>query len=116
MAENDKIHETTPATQPLDENAIRQWLHPVMDPEMGLSLEGLGLIYDVQMLENNKLQIKMTLTSPACPAGDFIVKEVRDRALEHEKVQDAEVEIVWDPPWDPRTMASEETKEVLGLW
>ena len=80
-----------------------------------MSLVDLGLIYDVAFQEGYA-HVRMTLTSPGCPAGEYLYEEVKKRTLEHSQVQEAEVEIVWDPPWDPRTMASEEVKEVLGIW
>jgi len=99
-----------------DENELKEWLKPVEDPELFLSLVDLGLIYRCYETEPNKIKIEMTLTSPGCPAGDYLVSEVKKRMLEHENVKDAEVEIVWEPKWDPNTMASEEAKEELGLW
>lgn len=97
----------------LDEN--KEWLRPVLDPEIGMSLVDLGLIYSVRV-EAGKASVEMTLTSPGCPAGDQMVYEVKTRMLEKEGIQDAEVKIVWEPKWDPREMASEEAKERLNIW
>jgi len=94
---------------------LKDWLKPVQDPELSMSLVDLGLIYEAE-LEEDTAQVKMTLTSPGCPASDYLVEQVRRRLLEHEQVTKAEVEIVWEPKWNPQEMASEECKEALGLW
>lgn len=92
-------------------------LHPVVDPEMNISIVDLGLIYDVEPdEENQKLLIKMTLTSPMCPVGPQIMGAVHSSALQMEEVEDVEIQLVWTPPWDPRTMASEEVRMMLGIW
>lgn len=95
---------------------LKQWLQPVLDPELNLSLVELGLIYKVEERDSGKVDVEMTLTSPGCPAGDYMLQSVRDRMNEHPEVQETEVRIVWDPPWSPAEMASEEVKEVLGIW
>lgn len=93
-----------------------EWLRPVQDPELHMSLVDLGLIYSAEEEEAGRVKVAMTLTSPGCPAGDYLVEQVRIRLLEHEKVEIAEVEIVWEPKWNPVEMASEDAKEALGLW
>lgn len=104
---------TNPA--PLNDQAIKEWLSPIEDPEIRMSLTELGLIYSAEF-KDNKAEVQMTLTTPTCPAADYILKQVKDRLLEHEAIQDAEVKLVWQPKWDPKTMASEEAKEKLGIW
>lgn len=98
-----------------EEAVLFEWLKPIQDPELFLSLVDLGLIYEIS-LKDRKAHIKMTLTSPGCPVGPELVSEVQKRALEHENVDDVSIEIVWEPKWDPRKMASEECREALGLW
>lgn len=94
---------------------LMEWLRPVQDPELNLSVVDLGLVYGVSV-DSGKANVEMTLTSPGCPMGDYIVKEIKGRLLEHPDVKEAEVGIVWEPKWDPQTMASDEVKEILGLW
>lgn len=94
---------------------LKEWLRPVLDPELNMSLVDLGLIYEVS-LETRKAKVKMTLTSPGCPAGDYLTQSVRDRMNQNSLVDETEVEIVWEPTWSPGEMASEEAKEVLGIW
>ncbi len=95
---------------------VREHVGQVMDPEMGLSLAELGLIYGIELDGTGRqASIRMTLTSPMCPVGPWLVEAVRQAALLAVGVEDASVELVWDPPWDPRTMASEEARMDLGL-
>ncbi|MFQ5742624.1 MAG: metal-sulfur cluster assembly factor [Acidobacteriota bacterium] len=92
-------------------------LKPVTDPELGLSIVDLGLIYDVDVDEEAKaVTIKMTLTSPACPVGPQIMGAVHTQCLDLPDVEDVDIQLAWSPPWDPRTMASEDVKMMLGIW
>ena len=101
----------------METEEIREWLKPVLDPELHLSIVELGLIYECLFDEiTGKVNLKLTLTSPMCPAGDYIMDELRKRLSEHEKVKETIIELVWEPKWDPAVMASEECKEAMGLW
>jgi len=101
----------------LTKEVLFEWLQPCIDPELNFSLVDLGLIYEADYNEEKKsVHVKMTLTSPGCPAGDFILDEIKKRLLEHEAIETAEVEIVWEPKWNPQDFASDEIKEKLGLW
>lgn len=93
-----------------------EWLKPVEDPELHLSLVDLGLIYDFRWEDGSKAVVNMTLTSPSCPFGGELISQVEKRVLEHQEAKDVSVVLVWDPKWDPNTMASEEAKDELGLW
>jgi len=84
------------------------------DPEIPVNIYELGLIYDVHIDGDNKVNVRMTLTSPACPVAGTLPKEVEQRVKGVEGVEDAKVDIVWDPPWNPNMM-SEEAKLELGL-
>ncbi len=84
------------------------------DPEIPVNIYELGLIYDVHVDGDNKVNVRMTLTSPACPVAGTLPKEVEQREKGVEGVEDAKVDIVWDPPWNPEMM-SEEAKLELGL-
>lgn len=100
-----------------DKEEVLEALIPVVDPEMNISIVELGLIYDVEPdEENQRLLIKMTLTSPMCPVGPQIMGAVHSSALGIEGVEDVDIQLVWTPPWDPRTMASEEVRMMLGIW
>ena len=91
-------------------------LEPVQDPELGLGLIDLGLIYDIVILDDRMVNIFMTLTTPGCPYGPQLIKSVESAVRELDGVEKVDVEIVWDPPWDPTEMATEYAKDVLGIW
>ncbi|MBV9149536.1 MAG: metal-sulfur cluster assembly factor [Candidatus Eremiobacteraeota bacterium] len=97
---------------------VRSTLKDVLDPELHLSVVDLGLIYDVAVEgENNEhVTVTMTLTSPMCPVGPQFRQEVMDRIQAMEGVQTAKVDITFSPPWDPREMASDDVKMMLGIW
>lgn len=86
----------------------------VYDPEIPVNIYELGLIYEVNVAESGKVDVVMTLTAPACPAAEILPAEVKEKALEVEGVNDAEVEVVFDPPWS-KEMMSEEAMLELGF-
>jgi metal-sulfur cluster biosynthetic enzyme len=90
-------------------------LRELNDPEINMSIVELGLVYDVQY-EDGDVLVTMTLTSPGCPLGPVIRGEVYAKLREVPGVKDVDVQIVWSPPWDPRTMASDDVKMQLGIW
>jgi metal-sulfur cluster biosynthetic enzyme len=98
-----------------NEAQIRAALRVIQDPEIHLSILDLGLIYGVQSNSNGTVRVQMTLTSPACPVGPLLQAQVQSAVLRLPGVQEAMVELVWNPPWDPRTMASDDIKMELGL-
>ena len=84
-------------------NALRS----VLDPEIGINIVDLGLVYGTE-IEDHKVNIDMTLTSPACPLGPVIRTQAHAvLTSQFEDVEDVNINLVWNPPWDPRTMASE---------
>ncbi|MCB1189039.1 MAG: metal-sulfur cluster assembly factor [Leptospiraceae bacterium] len=87
----------------------------VIDPELGISIIDLGLVYDVKVVEKT-LNVKMTLTSMGCPAGPMIKNDVILSCANLEEIEDVEVEFVWTPRWDPSIMASEEAQMELGIY
>jgi metal-sulfur cluster biosynthetic enzyme len=92
-------------------------IRPVSDPEINISIVELGLVYDVELDEESKqVNIKMTLTSPACPVGPQIMAAVHGKCLDLPEVDNVDIQLIWSPPWDPRTMASEDVKMMLGIW
>jgi metal-sulfur cluster biosynthetic enzyme len=88
----------------------------VEDPEIRLGIVDLGLVYDVRIAEDKDVIIIMTLTTPGCPYGPALIADVEKAAKEVPGVKNADVELVWDPPWDPVSMASDYAKDVLGIW
>ena len=94
---------------------LKEKLREVKDPELDMSIVDLGLVYDVEF-EDGEVLITMTLTSPGCPLGPIIRGEAYAKLKEVPGVKDVDVQIVWNPPWDPRTMASDDVKMALGIW
>lgn len=95
---------------------VMEVLRPIHDPEIRIGIVDLGLVYDVNVHENGKVEVKMTLTTPACPYGEMLVTEVHREVAAMEGVSEVEVILVWDPMWDPETMASDAAKDILGIW
>ena len=96
---------------------LMEWLHPVQDPEMFISIVDLGLVYEADFKNGGVgADVVMTLTSPHCPVADVFVNNVKTRLLEYPGITDAEVKLVFEPKWDPKTMASDEVKDRLGIW
>lgn len=99
------------------ENAVRDAIRPVMDPELMVSVLELGLIYAIEVNPADKTaRIRMTLTSPMCPAGPQIIAAIKHAAEKVPDIAEAQVQLVWEPPWDPATMATDDAKDVLGIW
>ena len=94
---------------------VREALKAVVDPEIGIDIVNLGLIYDVAINDNN-ITVKMTLTGPGCPVGPMLQSQVYGIAAGMPGARNVQVDMVWTPPWDPRSMASEEAKDILGIW
>jgi FeS assembly SUF system protein len=89
-------------------------LRTVYDPEIPVDIYELGLVYDVDVNEEDHVKITMTLTAPNCPIADGIVTEVQEKVAAIEGVKKADVELVFDPPWDIEK-ASEAARLELGL-
>ncbi len=87
------------------EAAIRSGLKKVFDPEIPMNILDLGLIYGIDWPAEDRVAIRMTMTSPGCPVADLLVEEVRRVALAVPGVLTADVEVVWDPPWGPDRMS-----------
>jgi FeS assembly SUF system protein len=85
----------------------------IYDPEIPVNIYDLGLIYDVQV-NDKKVKIKMTLTSPNCPVAESLPKDVKDSAMQVEEVEEVDLELVWDPPWT-KEMLSDAAKLELNL-
>ena len=83
---------------------IRKALRAVKDPELNLNIIDIGLVYDVEVSQAGEVHVRMTLTSPGCPAGTEIIDDVKRVAADLEGVQAVEVELVWDPYWTPEKM------------
>lgn len=94
------------------EDKILSALEGVLDPEVGVNIVDLGLIYDVSIDENGKAQIEMTLTIPECPLADQIVDHVKRVAAQTPGVKAVEVRLVWEPKWTPARMNDQAREEI----
>jgi FeS assembly SUF system protein len=100
--------------QRLEEDIISV-LKTIFDPEIPVDIFELGLIYEIAIDDEANVNIKMTLTSPACPVAGSLPPEVEMKVAGIEKVKAAKVEIVWSPPWD-KDMMSDAAKVDLGMY
>jgi metal-sulfur cluster biosynthetic enzyme len=98
---------------PLTEKTILEALRQVVDPEIDCNIVDLGLIYGVS-IEGGTVTVQMTLTTPGCPMHESIALGVKSALLNLEGVDDADVQIVWDPPWNP-SMMSQYGRACVGL-
>ena len=94
------------------EEQVAEALRNVYDPEIGINVVDLGLVYNTEV-QDGTVNVEMTLTSMGCPAGPMIVQQIEDEVKEIEGVDDVDVQIVWSPAWNP-TMMSEDAKMELG--
>lgn len=93
---------------------IREALRAVIDPELGVNIVDLGLVYRIE-IEGPRVRVEMTMTSPACPMGDYL-KALVDAAINGPVpgVRHVEVVLVWEPPWDPDLMSDQGRRQLDG--
>jgi metal-sulfur cluster biosynthetic enzyme len=96
--------ETLPGATVPNPDTVRKALRAVKDPELNLNIIDIGLVYDVEVSEAGEVRVRMTLTSPGCPAGTEIIDDVKKVAADLEGVTGVEVELVWEPYWTPEKM------------
>ena len=93
---------------------VIECLQTIYDPEIPVNIYGMGLIYEVEILPVNNVQIVMTLTAPSCPAAQSLPIEVDQKLRQIEGVNDVHVAVTWNPPWN-KSMMSEEAQLELGM-
>jgi len=93
---------------------IIQEIRKIYDPELPVNIYELGLIYDIKVKDEKFAIIKMTLTTPNCPVAESLPNEVKEGAMQVEGIEDVDLELVWDPPWN-KDMMSEAAKLELNL-
>ncbi|MCS7033564.1 MAG: SUF system Fe-S cluster assembly protein [Phycisphaerae bacterium] len=115
-----RLQNHDPLEQPLapDARALRERvievLKTVYDPEIPVNIVDLGLVYDIEVTDSSAVRVRMTLTTPACPVAGTLPGEIQRKLQAVPGVNSAEVELVWDPPWDRSRMSDEALLE-LGL-
>ena len=100
-------------SEAVTEEEVREALKDVIDPELGYNIVDIGLIYGVT-IEEDHVDIVMTMTTPGCPATNYIQEGTHQRLLAMDGVSDATVNVVWQPPWEP-AMMSDDAKEYFGF-
>jgi FeS assembly SUF system protein len=97
------------------EDALIAAIGNVYDPEIPVNVYELGLIYTIDIQDDGRVKVEMTLTAPACPSAQELPVQVQEAVMSVPGVTDCEVETVWDPPWDPSRM-TEEARLQLNLY
>ena len=97
-----------------DELTLLESLKQVIDPELMINIVDLGLVYDVQQ-DDRSVLVKMTLTSPACPAGPQIITQAKMALEQLDDVDEAKIELVMSPPWSPERM-TDDARDQLGIF
>ncbi len=101
---------------------IRDAIKPIEDPEIRMTIVDLGLIYGAKIQkgetagEGDSVTVQVSLTSPACPYGPMLLAQIHGALAKIPGVRDVNVDLLFIPQWDPRTMASDEAKEELGIY
>ena len=107
----------TPTTKPAQESlreSVIEVLRSIFDPEIPVNIYELGLVYDIAVDEDNHVRVRMTLTSPMCPVAESLPPEVEQKVRQIPGVAHAEVDLTWEPTWNP-SMMSEAAKLQLGF-
>jgi metal-sulfur cluster biosynthetic enzyme len=97
----------------VDGDAVLEALHEVIDPELGVNIVDLGLVYDVAIGSDGDVAITMTLTTPGCPLGGYLEDEINGCLRRFPAVRAVSVDLVWEPPWGPAAM-TDAAKRQLG--
>lgn len=95
----------------ITEEAVRSSLENVIDPELGINVVDLGLIYTVK-IDDKKISVDMTLTAPGCPLAGMLAGNVEQELRDKFEGVDVEVSLVWDPPWTPDLLSAEAKKQL----
>ncbi len=98
----------------LEEKIIRA-IRTVYDPEIPVNIYDLGLIYSLQVVDGGTVEVKMTLTSPACPVAESLPMEVQEKIMMVPGIDDVDLQLVWDPPWNKERM-TDEAKLALDMF
>ena len=112
---NDRDYESIDSEHPSLEQRVRSNLRRVIDPEIGINIVDLGLIYKIDTNVENDVQVLMTLTAPNCPYGDMILMETEFACRGVEGVNLIQINLTFDPPWNPEIHVSDEAKYQMGI-
>jgi metal-sulfur cluster biosynthetic enzyme len=104
----------TPAYKFDQKNPFYEILNNVIDPDIGIGIADMGLIYDVKRLPKKSVHVIMTFTFMGCPAAPMLTAQVEDALLRQNGVKDVQIEVVWDPPWTRERMKPEVRQMLFG--
>lgn len=107
--------ETAPPPVRVNEDAVINVIKTVFDPEIPVDIYELGLIYAIEIADDGKVKVEMTLTTPSCPSAQELPAQVDESVRLIPGVTDVLVEVVWDPPWD-QTRMSEDARLALNMY
>ncbi len=96
----------------VDGELVLEALHEVIDPELGVNIVDLGLVYEVAVGAEGDVAIRMTLTTPGCPLGGYLEDEINGCLRRFPCVRDVRVDLVWDPPWQPAAMTDDARRQL----
>ena len=96
-------------------DSVKSSLKRVVDPELGINIVDLGLVYEIDVNQENDVQVLMTLTAPNCPFGDMIMMETEFAVRSVKDVNLVKINLTFDPPWNPDQHVSDEAKYQMGL-
>ena len=96
-------------------DSVKSILKRVVDPEIGINIVDLGLVYEIDVNQENDVQVLMTLTAPNCPFGDMIMMETEFAVRSVKDVNLVKINLTFDPPWNPDQHVSDEAKYQMGL-
>tara|TARA_B100000900_G_scaffold266386_1_gene227302 strand:- start:5507 stop:5830 length:324 start_codon:yes stop_codon:yes gene_type:complete len=96
-------------------DSVKSSLKRVVDPEIGINIVDLGLVYEIDVNEENDVQVLMTLTAPNCPFGDMIMMETEFAVRSVKDVNLVKINLTFDPPWNPDQHVSDEAKYQMGI-
>lgn len=103
MSEREKQNQSGAANVDVEKRVIKA-MRKIFDPEIPVNIYDLGLVYGVEIDDGGAAQVRMTLTSPACPMADMLVQQVQSRVAEVDGVSSAKIDLVWEPAWTPEMM------------
>ena len=112
---NNRDYESMDSEEISLDQRVRSNLRRVIDPEIGINIVDLGLIYQIDVNEENDVQLLMTLTAPNCPYGDMILMESEFAIRSTEGVNLIQINLTFDPPWNPEVHVSDEAKYQMGI-
>ncbi len=92
---------------------VKKKLKEIIDPELGINIVDLGLIYDIKIENEGEVTITMTLTTPTCPLGDYILDEIRQKLSTIKGIKSITINLVFDPPWTPEKINEEAKKKLF---